>query len=197
MARPRSVPEEEALERALQVFWSQGYEDASIADLSEAIGVGPSSVYNAFGSKAELYRRALQHYLTTHGRVLMEVFAEAPEVGAPESLRRLLRHAAELFTRPDLPHGCAIMQSSGNSSPESTEACAITHAFKTELAEQLRLLFDRSARAGDELAATPRTLATFVAGTIRGLSQLACDGAKRRELIKVAEHAARSCFLDA
>ncbi len=66
MPRPRTVPEEQAIQRALFLFWEKGYDRTSMSDLSRAIGVGPSSIYNAFGSKVELFRRAITHYVETH-----------------------------------------------------------------------------------------------------------------------------------
>jgi TetR/AcrR family transcriptional repressor of nem operon len=62
MARPREFDIDAALERAMQVFWSKGYESTSLDDLCEATGLGRSSLYAAFGDKHGLYLRALDRY---------------------------------------------------------------------------------------------------------------------------------------
>jgi TetR/AcrR family transcriptional repressor of nem operon len=62
MARRREFDTEEALEQALQVFWTKGYEAASLCDLIEAMGISKSSFYDAFGSKHELFLTVLDRY---------------------------------------------------------------------------------------------------------------------------------------
>jgi TetR/AcrR family transcriptional repressor of nem operon len=62
MARPREFDVAAALERAMQVFWSKGYESTSLDDLCEATGLGRSSLYAAFGDKHGLYLEALDRY---------------------------------------------------------------------------------------------------------------------------------------
>ncbi len=74
--RPREFDEAEALDCALELFWRQGYEGTSIADLRTAIGITAPSLYAAFGSKEELYRRVLERYLTGLGRCLVDALRE-------------------------------------------------------------------------------------------------------------------------
>jgi TetR/AcrR family transcriptional repressor of nem operon len=63
MARPREFDETTVLEAAMQRFWAQGYELTSVRDLSDCMGITGASLYNAFGDKRSLYRRALDYYL--------------------------------------------------------------------------------------------------------------------------------------
>ena len=63
MARPREFDETAVLEAAIQCFWSRGYEGTSVRDLAEKMGLTGASMYNAFGDKRSLYRRALDHYV--------------------------------------------------------------------------------------------------------------------------------------
>ncbi|WP_459464089.1 TetR/AcrR family transcriptional regulator [Rhizobium sp. No.120] len=63
MARPREFDEERVLELAVEQFWEQGYEATSIRDLANAMGLTTASVYNAFGDKRTVYRRALDFYV--------------------------------------------------------------------------------------------------------------------------------------
>jgi len=63
MARPREFDETAVLEAAIQCFWSRGYEATSVRDLAEKMGITGASMYNAFGDKRSLYRRALDHYV--------------------------------------------------------------------------------------------------------------------------------------
>ena len=193
MARPRTLPKEESLERALQLFWHKGYDRTSIADLGNALGVGPSSIYNAFGSKEALYQQSISHYLETHAGFVPRIFEEAKDSSADVCVRKLLRAVSKLYASKETPLGCALLQSGGAGTPDDSEACAFTCGAKIQLEKAIQNLFETRKRAGDELAASPHILAKFVAATMRGLSQLACDGTGLSDLLKVADHAAHSC----
>lgn len=191
MARPRSISKDETLERALLLFWERGYDRTSIADLSEAVGVGPSSLYNSFGSKEGLYQEALDRYVATYADPALQIIGNDQGEGAGEFVRQLLRKLATFYTDKKQPSGCAIFQSGGAGMPEESSACAVTAEIKDSLTTSIRKRLEACAKAGDELAASPRTLALFIVGTMRGLSQLACDGVSRADLLKVADHAAQ------
>jgi AcrR family transcriptional regulator len=61
--RPRGVDENEALERAMHVFWRKGFEGASLNDLTAAMGIQPTSLYRVFGNKRTLFQKALARYM--------------------------------------------------------------------------------------------------------------------------------------
>jgi len=63
VARPREFDETAVLEAAIQCFWERGYEATSTRDLATKMGITGASLYNAFGDKRSLYRRALDHYV--------------------------------------------------------------------------------------------------------------------------------------
>jgi TetR/AcrR family transcriptional regulator, transcriptional repressor for nem operon len=63
MARPREFDEESVLDAAMHCFWAQGYEATSVRDLINKTGITSASLYNAFGDKRALYRKALDHYV--------------------------------------------------------------------------------------------------------------------------------------
>ena len=193
MARPRSISKEDSLERALLVFWERGYDRTSIADLSKAIGVGPSSIYNTFGSKEDLFREAIGRYVDTYADPALQRIGTDTGEGAFEFVRGLMRDLVKLYTTKGQPSGCAIFQAGGAGDPNSSSACAMTNEVKASLQSALRKRFEAYSKAGESLSASPKTLALFVVGSLRGISQLACDGTSRADLTKIAELAARSC----
>src|SRR5690606_6207018 len=67
--RPWSFDRQDAIETAMRLFWRHGYEGVSISDLTKEIGVAPPSLYAAFGSKAGLYREALERYEANFGAI--------------------------------------------------------------------------------------------------------------------------------
>ena len=103
MGRPREFDLDKALEHALQVFWRKGYEGASMADLTETMGITKPSLYAAFGNKEELFRKALDRYVDGPGGYVKVALAEADSArrGRTSSL-----WAADAVTDPDYPPGC-------------------------------------------------------------------------------------------
>lgn len=66
MGRPRGFDETQALEAAMLLFWLKGYEGATTTDLAQVMGINASSMYAAFGSKEELFKRAVVRYCGKH-----------------------------------------------------------------------------------------------------------------------------------
>src|SRR2546423_11648112 len=62
--RTRQFDVDEALDRALEVFWARGYEGATLPELTKAMGINRPSLYAAFGNKEQLFRKALERYQT-------------------------------------------------------------------------------------------------------------------------------------
>jgi AcrR family transcriptional regulator len=72
--RPTGFDTDRALDVALRLFWERGYEGTSMADLSQEMGIHPSSIYAAFGDKQDLLALAAKRYADVpaeHARVLM------------------------------------------------------------------------------------------------------------------------------
>ncbi len=62
MARPREFDRDEVLDKAIEVFWTQGYDGTSVQDLVDAMGIQRGSLYAAFGDKHQLFLEALDRY---------------------------------------------------------------------------------------------------------------------------------------
>lgn len=84
MARTRAFDEDQALDRAMTLFWERGYEAASVRELVAATGISTSSLYNAFGDKREVYIAALERYRERERRQFAETLA------SPRPIRRTL-----------------------------------------------------------------------------------------------------------
>src|SRR5688572_25410961 len=84
--RPRSFDREEALRRAMEIFWALGYEGATLTDLQEAMGgITAPSFYAAFGSKESLFREAVELYKKTQGAPIAKALAEGPTARSSRS----------------------------------------------------------------------------------------------------------------
>lgn len=183
--RPREFDVDQALAAALRVFWSKGYEGASMADLTDAMGITKPSLYAAFGNKEALFNKALDLYqaekLAYMGRAL-----EAPTArGVAE---RLLRGALEMQTATEGPCGCLSVISSVAC---STEAESIREQVVARSAAAKKALLDRFERAkidGDLPAdADPQGLSSYLTAVMQGMAVQAGAGASRAELERLVE----------
>lgn len=188
--RPRAFDVEEALERAVEVFWRQGYAGASLADLTAAMGINRPSMYAAFGNKEELFHRAVAHYAEVdmaYARAALE------EPTAYEVARSFLHANVDALTRPDRPAGCLSVQ--GGLAAGADDGRAATYLAESRLAGE-RALAERFARAVDEgdLPADTNAadLARFVMAVSEGHAVHAAAGVDRASLHASAEIALRA-----
>ena len=185
--RPREFDRRAALAAATLLFWTKGYEATSIADLTDAMGIGTKSLYAAFGSKDALYAEALHYYYTSYEGLVWDRFRNAAT--AREAASVFLQDSASAMTGADsdLPRGCmaalATVGSEGHAELDELMRTTRTGGF-----ELLRARFDRAKDEGDlEAAADTTKLARYVQIVQGGMAIRARDGAERAELEAVAE----------
>lgn len=183
--RPREFDVDQALTAALRVFWSKGYEGASMTDLTDAMGITRPSLYAAFGNKESLFRKALDLYerekLCYMGRAL-----EAPTArGVAE---RLLLGGLENQTSRDDPRGCLGVISS--------VACgAEADCIRQEVLERGRIaheaLIERMERAvaeGDfHGPIDAEGITKYLTAILQGMAVQAGAGATREELQRLVD----------
>lgn len=189
--RPRAFDREQALETALRVFWLLGYEGASIADLTQAMGVSPTSLYAAFGSKAELYREALDRY--GRGEGTCAGGSLRADGCAREAIAAILRDCAQRFVDPAHPPGCMISTAVLACATENAAVAAHLVALRRRATEAFVARIDADVAAGVLPVATDSlAVARFYAAIIQGMSVQACDGVTAPELGRIAEMAIRA-----
>lgn len=186
--RPASFSREQALQTALQLFWQQGYEGTSIADLVAAMGIAPPSLYAAFGSKEQLYLDVLDLYLQGPGNFVRVALQETHS--ARDFIERILQRAAEEFTAHQHPPGCIV-----------ATGLVTSASLHQRMAQRLRDLRNATSQAiadrlaqGQQAGELPPScvcadLARFYAAVIQGMSIQARDGADQRALQAIATSA--------
>lgn len=187
LGRPRGFDADEALEKAMLVFWEQGYEGASLADLTAAMGITKTSMYAAFGNKEELFNAAVARY------------AEGPAAYAARSLAEpTARRVAAAFltgsvgatTRPGCPAGCLAVQGSLAAGEPGRAARDTLTRWRDYARERLRERFQQAIHEGDlPPEADPALLARYVMTVANGIAVQAAGGAGAEELQLVADAA--------
>lgn len=165
--RPRSFDERDVLERATQVFWSQGFEATSVADLEAATGLGRQSLYNAFGGKRALYQACLGHYEQTRAAGFGDCLAAAPDpLGAVQAVVRSWAPSA----RPATCRGCLFLNAVSEFGGRDP---ALLATVSRVLESQQRALADclRAAQEAGQIApdTDPTALARRLQATGQGL----------------------------
>ena len=184
--RPRSFDRDDALKRAMLLFWRHGYDATSISLLTGAMGIGAPSLYAAFGDKRALFKEALDRYMASYGSFMLRSLEEEPDPRA--AIERLLLGAAAMFTGGEHPPGCMIITAATNCGPESA---AVEKRLRTIRAGTVRAFEEKIASGGRTLpkGSNAHTLALFFSATLQGMSAQARDGASREELEAIARAA--------
>ncbi|WP_426748986.1 TetR/AcrR family transcriptional regulator [Myxococcus faecalis] len=189
--RPREFDETKAVDRALEVFWRLGYEGASVAQLTQAMGLTAPSLYAAFGSKEGLYRRVLERYQQGPGAYTWNVFTEEPTVRA--AVERLLRETAHHFTRRKQPPGCMISTALLRCAEEHQPVADFVASLRTRAVGVFREHIQRAIAKGELPAGTDaEAMARYHGAIIQGMSVQAQDGASEAELLGLVEVAMRA-----
>lgn len=181
MARPREFSTEEALDKALQVFWSKGYEATSLCDLLDAMGISKSSFYDTFGSKHELLLAALERYQQTETtRMLALLCGEMP---AKQAIATVFARAIDKLTGAGTRQGCFINNCAVEISPHDPQAAKRVQACQCSLEDAFFGAVTRGQQAGDIPAKRDaRALARFLNTSLAGLAVMAKGGALRPAL---------------
>jgi AcrR family transcriptional regulator len=188
--RPREFDADEALDRALRVFWQRGYEGAALSDLTAAMGINRPSLYAAFGNKESLFRKAIERYTDQQAGHMRDALLQPTARAVAE---HMLRGAADMATRPDCPQGCLGLQG-GLAMGEDSESARQQLADWRRTGEiGLRERFERAKAEGDlPEDVDAGDLAKFVAVVSQGISVQAADGVGREQLHRMAEMALRA-----
>ena len=178
--RTRQFNADEALDRALAVFWARGYEGATLPELTRAMGINRPSLYAAFGNKEELFRKALDRYQTGPQGFLTEALAKPTARTVVEAIFsgfiRMLggRHKAR---------GCLIVCGALTCGEEAEPVRRELARLRRVAVTAFRERFERAVQDGDLPAETDcATLARYIATVLNGLAVQAASGATGKEL---------------
>lgn len=189
--RPRKFDRQQALERAMQVFWAKGYEGAQLAELTGAMGINPPSFYAAFGSKQAIFHEAVELYLGTAGAKAMLALEETADTRA--AVEAMLRASAAVALAAPGSGGCLLIIGLINGQPDSEPSRAYLRDLRRMTLARVHARLERGVSEGDLPAATDTAaLASFYASVMQGLSLQARDGASAGELDAIVTAAMRA-----
>ncbi len=172
MGRPKEFVPEIAVREAMEVFWRKGYSGTTPQDLVDALGIGKGSLYNAFGSKRELFLRALRLYRDAQTEALVEALGQPGP--AKERLRRVLMGLVEMDLADADHRGCMAVNSAAELAGVDTEAADLVRDMLDRVEEAFRVVILDGQRAGEiEPGRDPAALASLLTNTVAGMRVVA------------------------
>jgi len=186
MARHKEFNRDEALRKAMEVFWSQGYEAASISELVRMMGIKRQSLYDTFGDKHTLYLEALDLYHRVECRKMIELLERPGPVR--KTLRRLFQSVIEESLCGQARRGCfignAMSELAGRCPETAAKACGNMASFEEALYRTLL----RGKKNGEiENGRDLRAIARFLYSSLQGLQLMAKAMQDRKTLEDVVK----------
>jgi AcrR family transcriptional regulator len=189
MGRPRSFDSAETRDAICSQFWDTGYADTSVDDLMAATGLSKGSLYGAFGSKHDMFVRALTDYTAAASAEFRDALA-GDDAGALRRLRAYVRATAK---STEARRGCMLAKAIAELAGRDSDVDAIVAGFVKNTERTLVNCIRQAQRAGDVARdADARRLGLTLLAVLRGMESLGKAGAGTAVLRSIAEGALAS-----
>ncbi len=167
IGRPTEFDRNEALEKAMDLFWSRGYEATGLRDLLDHMGIGRQSLYDTFGDKHGLFIEAIKHY---NHRMTQGLVAQLDGEGSPlERIRRAVSSIGNSVTDGRC-RGCLLTNTLVESAPHDQEIATAAKSMLNGMEGAFRRVLKQAVETGElPIDANVRALARYLTSTIQGL----------------------------
>lgn len=179
MARPREFDREQVLDRAVEVFWSHGYDRTSVQDLVDSMGIQRGSLYAAFGDKHQLFLEALDRYEERFYQSMRELMSTAGS--AEEGIRRVFEAVLLDCACDDGTKGCFITNAAVALADSDPDTAA---RVRTNLERVEEAFFETLSPGRSDARAVARFLTNSFQG-LRVLSKCCVDHGVLRDAVEI------------
>lgn len=186
MARIREFDPDEALNKAMKVFWQRGYANTSIEDLVSATGVNRYGLYGEFENKHGLFLAALDHY---QNAVVGMLFGKVERPGASlTDIREYFAKLVQLSSSESGKLGCLMANCASEVAPHDKHAANKVEKYRVRLQAGFKNALS-NAKAAHDLPAEfdVEPMADFLTGVMQGLSVMARSNAKPKMMANVVK----------
>ncbi|GGI12681.1 TetR/AcrR family transcriptional regulator [Gottfriedia solisilvae] len=184
MARKKEFDVNDALHKAMLLFWEQGYEKTSMKELVSQMGVHKGSMYDTFGDKHTLYVNSLEHYFEMGQQIIEKGITETNS--AKEAIRFIFNWAIE--QEEDFPLGCLIVNTAVELAKDDAESRQWVQR-SWDFAEQLicELILDGQQSGEFSKLLDAKDMSMILYNSIIGLQVKAKTTSDREKLNKIIE----------
>lgn len=186
MARIKEFDVEQALDRAMDVFWSQGYTATSLSDLTSTMEISKSSFYATFGSKHELFIATIDRYVAS----ITSQIVDAAKMDAParKIIRALFDRAVERMLKPESRRGCYLNNCAIEVSRTDVAAAkAVAQGLEIMEGAFLELVKRGQREGGIGVHHDARAMARYLTATVNGILVLGKANPDADKLYDVAD----------
>ena len=184
MARAKEFDREVVLERAMEFFWAQGYEAASMRELLDTMDIGRQSLYDTFGDKHSLFLASLQHYYEKGMRTVVAQLA-APDGGLSAIEEYFDGMARRMSTKPY--RSCLLINSAIELAPHDPEVAAIVNRFVKKLRKGFAKALEVAQRKGEARIDDIDAVAWHLTNSAMGLGPMSKARVPYKDLKLVSE----------
>src|SRR5246127_1875403 len=191
--RPISFDKDAALEAAMLLFWERGFEGTSMADLTQAMSLNPSSIYAAFGDKYALFSLAVKRYMDSRAQYATEALEEPT---LEKVIRALFDNTVAFLSAPGHPPTCMTLAGAVGCSVDAAPARDIMTEIRKQNEAAMRERFLQARKSG-ELSKDVNVddYTRYLSSILAGLSIQAANGSTKAELKRTAQMALRHLVL--
>jgi AcrR family transcriptional regulator len=187
--RPISFDKDAALEAAMLLFWERGYEGTSMADLTHAMGLSPSSIYAAFGDKHALFSLAVKRYMDSRALYAKKAL-EKPTL--EKVVRALFDSTVAFLTAPGHPPSCMTLAGAVGCSVDASPARDIMTEIRKQNEVAMRERFLQARKSGElSKDVNISDYTRYLSSILAGLSIQAANGSTKAELKRTSQMAIR------
>ncbi len=186
MARPKEFVPEEAIEKAMEVFWRKGYEATSVEDLVSAMHINRGSLYDTFGDKRKLFLACMDRYCS---EMMAERFRKLDQpASANEAIRTFLRGMLEMLLSDPARRGCLITNTATELSPhEKAIGTKVTGALGGIEDAYYKVLVRAKKQGELKKGQDPRALARYLTGMMQGVIVMCKAGTTAEAMRDIVE----------
>jgi TetR/AcrR family transcriptional regulator, transcriptional repressor for nem operon len=183
VGRPREFDIDEAVRRAMQIFWDRGFHDASLPDLLAGMKLSKGSFYKAFGDKKSVFLSALKLYTDDGVQNVQEVLRSDPSPKA--AIRNALVRYADLSSGSKGVRGCFGVLTAAEMLPGDPDIADLIKRLFTRLQDLFAATVAKGQAAGEiRNSSEPRVIAHFIVSHAQGMRVLGKVGSRRDEMLK-------------
>ena len=196
MARTKAFDTDEVLERALRVFWRNGYEGTSMQDLVDGMQINRASIYDTFGSKEALYLRALQRYQSQNQCQVQQLLAQHTSVR--EALDQLLENMIRESLGDPEKKGCFVVNATTGLANRNESVNRIVSENEQQMAYTFESLIKQGQAQGEiDANRDAKVLSSYIFSSLQGLRVLAITNSDLTTLRRVKDTVLSAVFVRA